>query len=254
MTTLAATAPLPSALGEPTREFGVSIFRTIGTILGGLFMGAIGVGIYLFSKIDPGIGWWLFKAGLVLLFGGSGIACLVMAVANFGRRILICPGGFVEERLAGRRVFLWEEIAEVYESITQVYVNGIPTGTQYGYSIVRQDGVRTRFDNQIQLVEQLGPLVAGRVYSLLLPILDRQMAAGRIVKFGPLGVQRGGLVRNGKQLLWAEVESVELENGELLIKEPGKWMCWHRSRSGAIPNLHVFLSLVKSQIGGRCAA
>ena len=103
--------------------------------------------------------------------------------------------------------------------------------------------------------EDLHHEVVGHVVSRLLERVNRQVAAGQPVHFGPLTLNDDGLTHKGRLMRWDEIESIrfqdEVDHGvgtrELVIVAQGKP---RKIDEAKVVNAPVLLAYLSSRLGG----
>lgn len=103
--------------------------------------------------------------------------------------------------------------------------------------------------------DDLRQTVLGHVVPRLMEDVDRQVAAGESVRFGPLTLSDAGLTHKGKLIRWDDIESIrlqdELDEGaatrELIIVAQGKS---RKIDEAKVPNAPVLLAYLSDRLSG----
>lgn len=210
----------------------------------------------------------------------KGLAKLLMSAdkkqaAAQGRslRFLVYPWGITwingSHETAGR----WEEMTQVWQTISLYLRNGAHERTEYGYKIQLADGRTWTFQGALRgraaarseaeqpqrvpgttvpvTVEQLGRLVTDAVTRIQLPKAIERFNAGQSLSFGPLTVDPAGISAGDQSLAWDEIEDVRTRQGVVTVKKAGKWLSWHKVGVSQIPNYFVFDVLVRAILARR---
>jgi hypothetical protein len=143
--------------------------------------------------------------------------------------------------------FRWDQIEAVWYQVTRHYRNGIYTGTTHRYRVRRKDGYQIVLNDRFTNVGQLGDTISNQVTKILLPQVIAAYNAGQTITFGPLSVNRQGLLNVlGNLLPWSEITGIEIQRGYVAVSRAGKWLKWSNQPVANIPNVFVFIALVKS--------
>ncbi len=248
-------------LGAPREEYR---FKIVRTLVGGLFLLALGVGsiafIFIteqlslatmdFSAIDTGGDFWLFViVGLVLL--ACGVVSLISLLLNFDMRVIIYEQGLMRTKKGQTDVVRWEHVDAFWQAVTKRYMNGIYTGTTHIYTLRRSDGVVFKFNDTINKVEALGNTLQREVTRVLLPRFIYAYNAGSTVTFGPLSINQQGISNSKEMIPWSQVKDLQVRKGIVSVKKEGKWFNWSTVGVARIPNFYVFMALVDYASKGR---
>jgi len=78
------------------------------------------------------------------------------------------------------------------------------------------------------------------------------VGAGQTLAFGPLAVSSGGIAVGAKPgLPWNEVKEIQVVQGAVRIKQPGKILAYGSVEASNVPNLYTFLALTQQLTQGR---
>lgn len=161
------------------------------------------------------------------------------------RRVDVFEHGFIESDHGGPRVdFRWESISSVCQQVISNYTSGIHTGTNYLYTVRRDDGVTVKLTQVYEGIAALGETIAQHVAQVQLPRAIAAIEHGETVTFGDLSLNSGGLGCPGRgNVPWSEVEHIRVDRGYVCMRRAGKWRSWSNKPASQIPNLFVFLTL-----------
>ncbi|MGW4823065.1 DUF6585 family protein [Streptomyces sp. NPDC004227] len=160
------------------------------------------------------------------------------------RRLHLFEHGLAEVGRNGEvSVFRWDSMT-VLQEITERYANGIYVGTTYVYTLYREDGTTLKVTDFYGRPECWGPAFQQEITRAQLPGLLTELEQGRTLAYGSLSVNLGGVATAKGSLTWAEIEKVEISQGMLVLRKPGKKLPWAQVQVKKIPNLFLFLALV----------
>ncbi len=183
----------------------------------------------------------LFSLGLVVY-----LVSTVIQAAN--QQIYLFEQGIVIDKSHQVQAFPWNQVAEVWQSVTRHYRNGIYTGTTYMYTLRRVDGYQVKLNNLTKGIAELGPAIAQGIARELIPRAMHSLRTGQTLTFAPFSVNQQG-IGNGREFLpWSQVQAVEVKQGRVTVKKVGasrgSWM----TMVAKIPNYLVFTVLADEMI------
>lgn len=188
---------------------------------------------------------------LGLAFIAGGIYTLLYGVIYKGWGVYVYENGFVFKKGSqAAQPFRWDQIEAAWYSVTRRYYNGIYTGTTHKYRVRRSDGYEISLNDRFAKVGELGDLVHSKVAAAKMPQVLAAYNAGQTITFGPLSVNTQGIWNGkGSVLPWAEVKDISLQRGYVAVSKAGKWLRWSSQPVSAVPNIFLFLALVRSVLG-----
>jgi hypothetical protein len=147
-----------------------------------------------------------------------------------------------EEEISAR----WDEVTHLWQAVTRHSTNGVPTHTDYRYTLQLANGRSRAFSGALKAraakqseatrlshtpggttpvtIEQLGRLLTTGVIQTQLPKAIARFNAGQPVSFGPLAMSPAGIAIGDRSLPWSEVEGVRTVQGIVSVKKSGKWL------------------------------
>ncbi|HEX3316006.1 MAG TPA: DUF6585 family protein [Gemmataceae bacterium] len=182
----------------------------------------------------------------------GGVFALIVLLKPIDLRILICERALVRVKEGRFVVFLWDDILELYQTITDVYQYGlVHTSREYGFGIYRCDGHELLINEGVNAadVAALSDILQSKIAARWLPRALQQGQAGQPVAFGPLTITSRGIESDDESIPWEQIEAVKISRGVITVKKAGQWLAWSRVAAGDIPNLYVFLSVVDRILG-----
>src|SRR5262245_9008562 len=199
--------PLPAAieaLGEPRAVHRASSAETTLEKIGCFFLGtgllieAVLACLLFFVKPIPGkeppaVVRVVFFAGIPFLAAAmSGLSWLKRR--RKGRTCALdFPEGFATLVEGRWELFRWDQVRSIWQQITVNYLNGVPVGTEYRYTVRRADGLQTELTHHLRDIERLGQIVAAESLRHQLPVALKQIRSGEEVDFDPLCVDEKGI-------------------------------------------------------------
>ncbi|WP_018657428.1 DUF6585 family protein [Actinomadura flavalba] len=208
--------PAPSAaLGPPDRVFDARPGRR--RILA-LLAVVLVVGLLLalaawaqFRRGHPGLGTLTALLCAGYLAGAAGYAAKAR-LRERGRVVVLHPGGL---SAAGVQ---WP-----WDAIDAVTVAGVRTGarTRWRYT-VRASGRTLTFGDELPGVEDLGHAVTVEVTARVVRRARDELERGGTVRFGPFTAGPGGIAKDGTELPWERVRSIDIADGLVTVRaRPG---------------------------------
>jgi hypothetical protein len=245
---MAATHPNTYQLGTPTiaHRAGISVWVTLAagaifTLLGG----------YVLIEILTG----MLRSGrqsmllVSIIFLVIGIAFMAIGYFQSRQHIQVFDQGFTYIKASAVQIVRWDAIESIRHQAVRVRVNFIPIGTAHTYTITTTQGETIKLTGSIGKVAKLGALIEAEAFKYLMPRAIETYKAGGTLQFGKLSVSQLG-IGNGKEIVpWAQIKSVQMNNGWISVKKQGKWLNWANAAVAQTPNVFVFLALVDSIVG-----
>ena len=187
----------------------------------------------------------IFLGGLLWPLAALGLMRNPVIVRSLDKkRIYFYDQGFVHSDGKGQLdVYRWDQIPAVFQRIVQTRYNGVPTGTQYLYTVTRFDGKTVKLTNFWEGVAELGREVNLRVSQVQLPAMQEALARGHNVQFGDIIVNAGGVSGKRGSAPWSEISRVAVRNGQVSLVRAGKFLPLSSTPASSIPNLPLFLHL-----------
>jgi hypothetical protein len=242
----------PSRYGKPTAIGG-------GVTLGvGLFVAFLCFVLMLAGSSRGGGGRNGEEAPIVFILIGLGVAgagafFLVRGLRGMTRKVLLCERGFIDCRGSQIEVCPWDEADAFWRQVTdtRVYMNGVYQGTRrsHNFRLRMKDGRRFDWDDYYRDVGQLGPALEEQINRRRLPAALADVQAGRAVDFGAIVVSPYGLELKRDHIPWGEVDSIELVQGYVHIRQPYRSDPWAKIPVHEVANVFIFLSVVQAVSG-----
>lgn len=186
----------------------------------------------------------------------------IYALIDCNLRVYQFEHGLIRAKGEQIDVIRWDAVAFVTQNVRSrgyyYAVGGViaaalanRNGTPHSVSVQRNDGAVFKFNSTIQHVGQLIQTIQTAVLQAHMPRAMAAYNAGSPVVFGPLTLGQQGL-SNGRELLpWNEVQSVDIKQGQMIVKRVGKTFSWANTNIAKIPNVFVFMSMINYARTGR---
>jgi uncharacterized protein DUF6585 len=194
---------------------------------------------------------------VLLVFGplclGLAIYMIFRVLQAANQQVYLFQHGIVIDNSRHVQAFPWSRAAEVRQSITRNYRNGIYVGTTYIFTLRRADGYQVKLGNLTKGIAELGPAIAQGITRELVPRAFQSIQAGQTLSFAPFRVNQQG-ISNGREMLpWSHVQAVDVKQGRVTVTRVGMSRAWGTAMVAKIPNYLVFIVVaeeLKKRAGG----
>lgn len=210
-------------------------------IIAGVFMGLVGL------QVSKG-GWPDLLVALVgLPLALIGAVVLVRRQRRRDLCVQVFDDGFTRTLGGQTDVVRWDEVAEVWQNVTQSYRGNVRTNTTRIYTVRLTDGRKLVFNSQLDKIAGLGSTLQQKCTAVMLPRAREAYQAGERVDFGPLSVSHAGIAKGNATLPWEQFEEIDLREGVLHIRKKGERRDWAFAMASKIPNLPVLMALANQR-------
>jgi hypothetical protein len=234
-------------LGEFTKVYTTAVARTIiGSLVFLVAAALFCAGGLLPAELTVTVRVVLPVCGLLFLGLGLSLGYSVIQVAN--QQIYLFEQGMVIAKGKQVQTFSWNQVAEVWQSITRTYRNGRYVGTTYLYTLRRIDGYQIKLNNLTKDIAELGPTMAQSITRELLPRALHTIRGGQTLTFASFSLNRQGIGKGREVLPWSQVQGVDVHQGRVIVKQAGKSRDSWTVRVAKIPNFLVFTLLVEEML------
>lgn len=186
----------------------------------------------------------------------------IYALIDCNLRVYQFADGLVRAKGEQLDVIRWDAVTSVIQNVRRrgyyyawggvlaaAFANR--NGTPHSVTVQRTDGAIFKFNSTVQHVTQLIQTIQTAVMQAHMPRAMAAFNAGSPVTFGSLTLSQQGL-SNGREIVpWNEVQSVDIKQGQVIVKRVGKTFRWANVNIGQIPNVLVFMSLINYARTGR---
>lgn len=164
---------------------------------------------------------------------------------------VVFTNGFAYSNRKGVQTWRWDQVQDVTANVTRHYTNGIYTGTTHIYTLIKSTGEKLVINDTLREVEALYTHLQNNTLQHRYQTKADAYNRGETVTFGPVTISKqGGITLGKKSYKWDEIEEVGINKGVLSIKKKdGGWFSGASATAGAIPNLHVLLSIINQIVG-----
>ncbi|MBN2387467.1 MAG: hypothetical protein JXB85_10635 [Anaerolineales bacterium] len=174
------------------------------------------------------------------------------AYANWNKAVALYADGLAYCDRKGMQSWQWRDVRQMFSAVTRHYTQGIYTGTTHVYTLHHRDGRRLVLNDAFKQVEEIAKAIDQHTFALLFEQAVQEYNAGQTLAFGPVTVNKGGILIGKKTYPWAEVQQVSIHQGFLRIsKKGGGWFSGASASAASIPNLLVLLNIINQQVGVR---
>lgn len=224
--------------------YGVLLAIGLAGLLGGLYVA------WFDASMSPsnvrGLSGLLFLMGGLFALGGAIPLFQFWLKRDVGAALY--ERGFAYKDAQGVHQVRWEDIEAVWQNITRHYVNGIPTGTTYVYTVQTKDHTKYLLDKYLADVQKLGTEVQRCTSAELGPRYWQAIQGGQTLQFGPLAISQQGITAGAKSLKWSELKAIRIRAGVISVKRDKGWFDWTRVTVPQIPNFFVFIALAQRYV------
>ncbi len=216
--------------------------------------------------------WWIVRAAffsawtlylvasLTISFGviviGAVALIHIVIVVDFHRNadiaVEVYRDGFRVHRRGRWQSVKWDDITTYTTYVERVG----PSIVWFNWwsNVARTRVVVTTRTGTIELTSALDGLlkVGARIRSESLKRLRRKakadLEAGVRVDFGRLVLDPDGIERDGDRLQWADVASIEVTSGQIIVRRGPKKKVWSRDPYLGTPNAHVLVDMIERRL------
>jgi hypothetical protein len=248
-------------LGAARQVFPVRRKYTTGNLVvallllggGALAVGYAGVSAFLdWQSYGPAAAWralWL-PLGIGVVLGFFGLLAGWGAYANWRKALAIYENGLAYCNRRGIQTWRWAQVHHLTAAVTRHYLNGFYTGTTHTYTLQQANGQKMVLNDALSNVEEAYNLVEQHTFGLRYQARAQAYNAGKTVAFGQVSLSKQGIAMRGKFFAWEAIQQVAIYQGDLRVtRKGGGWFSGARANAGAIPDLHVLLSLINQVVG-----
>ncbi|HEX6477743.1 MAG TPA: DUF6585 family protein [Ktedonobacteraceae bacterium] len=165
----------------------------------------------------------------------------VKGIVDCNLRVYTFTDGLIRAKGKANDVIRYDQVAQVFF----ISRKGSYGSVSYTLTLVRSDGATFKISSVIQYMNTLGSTVQSEVVRRHMPQALEAFKRGNMLPFGPLTVSFQG-IGNGKGTLpWNMVQPIILQRGFVIVKQIGQGSNFAKVKVTEVPNLPVFLGLVK---------
>ncbi len=189
----------------------------------------------------------LVFAGILFLFG---VWAGWSTYSNWNKGVMIYDHGFAYRDRKGIQTWRWDIVISITAAITRHYTNGIYTGTTHIYTLFNNQNERIVLNDSFKKVEELAAMVEQGIYPPLYERASQAYNTGQTLTFGPVAINKGGIVIGKKNYPWQDVKQVSIQNGFVKVsKKDGGWFSGASASAAVIPNLKILLAIINQVVG-----
>jgi hypothetical protein len=215
--------------------------RDVGIAAGLVVVGLVGIAIGANLSDSGG------TSKFFLISLGIGLLCVAGYLffrwyAGRDIHVLIYNDGLTVIRNDDMRSYRWDEIDSLFQKLVVSSVYGIRGATSKKYTLVPKKGAVIIFTEILPNVDELGQRIQQQITLRRLPEDLKRMDAGETIRFGPISIDKQGVIVQQKTLPWDAVGRAKAYQGLLQIGD--KWIA-----ISEIPNLLLLLAHIEKKIG-----
>lgn len=181
---------------------------------------------------------------IVYVFVAIPIVAVVYAVKGIidcNLRVYTFTNGVIRAKGKTLDVIRYDQVAQVFF----ISRKGSYGTVSYTLTLVRSDGATFKISNTIQYMNTLGSTVQSEVVRRHMPQALEAFKNGNTLPFGSLTVSFQGIGNGRGTLPWNMVQPIIIQRGYLIVKQVGQGSNFAKVRVTEMPNLPVFLGVVK---------
>lgn len=245
-------------LGEPRKIYRISTGTKISTVFSVVIYLVMAVGIFFVVRpMLSGVqGAGLGSYPTIITFAVPGFLVffaalqLVKFLVDMNKAIVVYDKGIAFQS-RGLQQWKWEDFVSIQAQVTRyTYYGVIPAGTTQNYSLINMNGHYLGLNQTIAKVEELVADIRQGTKPILVDRAWNMYQMGQPVTFGPIMINKEGITLNRKFYNWADVQSVTVNNGQVVIaKKGGGFFSGASTPAATVYNLEIFL-LILQKIGG----
>jgi len=203
---------------------------------------------FAYANYGPAVVWrwaspaWAAAAALFAL----GAVQTLRAIQVARRRLYLYAGGIVWQVGGRARALAWAEIAQIYTVMVRYGLFGLVWGSRLRVTLVPSRGRLIHLTEDLADLDTLLQHIKHSVYPRLLAQSRQAFNAGEALPFGPLTLQRDGILRHGRVIPWRAVRTTNLDSGRLTITfTEGQTQSRVRIPVSRIPNADLCIQLIE---------
>jgi hypothetical protein len=226
--------PIPADAGQAVTELGTPIcsIKTASVEwakYAGVGVGGLGVVLFFYSliAIAAGIGPVGSRVApliLGLIFLAGGVLSFVLVHIEAQRTLWLCPNGLLWSVQGKTDHCHWEDVKELYVLVAHVTITGAYHSRRlvYKYIFKTENGFRMQMhSDEMHGTKTVGEFIQEQTTKVLLPQYRKQFRERQPLTFGVIEMDDQGLSVKGKQMSWAKVGRVEVEEGNVVLGKSG---------------------------------
>jgi hypothetical protein len=227
--------PIPADAGDAINVLGTPICSIKTTSMAwanyaGFGVGGLGVVCLVYSliafaaRIGPA-GSRIAPLVLGLLFIAGGVLGFVVAQIEAQRTLWLCPKGLIWHLQGKTDHCRWEDVKELTVLIAHVTITGAYHSRRlvYKYILKTASGFRMQMHSDEMFgTKTVGEFIQEQTTKALLPQYRNRLREGKPLDFGALQADGQGVSAGGRQMPWARVGRVEVEEGNLVLGKGGE--------------------------------
>jgi hypothetical protein len=190
-----------------------------------------------------GFGWATVLSVLLTAgyLGAAGRILLRDVLPGYGKVVYLYENGLIFADRGDTKAFAWDAVKEMR-------VSGVRAGSSETVSwrcvLVRADDTEAVVGPEFPGAQDVVETVSSAVTERLLPKYISRIEAGGSVRFGPFAISREGITKDGEEVPWPQVASVEISNGMVYMNRLDR-TAGMTATAAEVPNAVAFSELAR---------
>jgi hypothetical protein len=187
---------------------------------------------------------WATVLSVLLTAGYLGAAGRILVrdvLPGYGKVAYLYENGLVLVDGRDMNAFAWDAVKELRVSGVRV---GSSDSVSWRCALVRADGTEAVVGPEFPGVQEVVESVSSAVTERLLPKYISRIETGGSVRFGPFTISRDGIAKDGEEVPWPHVASVEISNGMVYVNRLDR-LAGMTATAGEVPNAVAFSELAR---------
>ena len=183
-------------------------------------------------------GWIVYVLVIIPILA---IIYAVRGLIDCNLRVYTFANGLIRAKGKALDIIRYDQVAQVFF----ISRKGRYGSVSYTLTLVRSDGATFKISSVIQYMGTLGSTVQSEVVNRHMPQALDAFKRGNVLSFGPLSVSFQGIGNGRGTLPWNMIQPIILQRGFVIVKQIGQGSNFAKVKVTEVPNLPVFLGIVK---------
>jgi hypothetical protein len=190
-----------------------------------------------------GFGWATVLSVLLtaVYLGAAGRILFRDVLPGYGKVVYLYENGLILVDRRDLKAFAWDAVKEMRVSGVRV---GSSDTVSWRCVLVRADGTEVVVGPEFPGAQDVVEAASSAVTERLLPKYISRIETGGSVRFGPFTISREGITKDGEEVPWSQVTSVEISNGMVYVNSLDR-TAGMTATAGEVPNAVAFSELAR---------